>query len=260
MDLELKGKKAIITGGSRGIGRAIAETFAEEGCNVAICARNPDPLMEVVGALETKGVSAFGDTADITDEAALKGWVAHAEKQLGGIDILVSNVGAMAIGADRDSWQQNLSTDVLGLVHMVEAGLPYLEKAAEQHGDASIIAIGSTASVASPEPSSYGAMKAAMVHFIKGVARQNAAKNIRANIVSPGMVYFEGGIWHSIEQLAPDFFQTSLAKNPMGRMATPQEVASAVVFLASPRSSFTTGVNLNVEGALTERVNYERQV
>jgi len=256
MDLELKGKKAIITGGSRGIGRAIAETFAEEGCNVAICARNPDPLMEVVGALETKGVSAFGDTADITDEAALKGWVAHAEKQLGGIDILVSNVGAMAIGADRDSWQQNLSTDVLGLVHMVEAGLPYLEKAAEQHGDASIIAIGSTASVASPEPSSYGAMKAAMVHFIKGVARQNAAKNIRANIVSPGMVYFEGGIWHSIEQLAPDFFQTSLAKNPMGRMATPQEVASAVVFLASPRSSFTTGVNLNVEGALTERVNY----
>jgi 3-oxoacyl-[acyl-carrier protein] reductase len=95
-----------------------------------------------------------------------------------------------------------------------------------------------------------------MVHYIKGVAKQNAAKNIRANIVSPGMVYFEGGIWHSIEQLAPDFFNTSLARNPMGRMATPQEVASAVVFLASPRSSFTTGVNLSVEGALTERVNY----
>jgi 3-oxoacyl-[acyl-carrier protein] reductase len=99
-------------------------------------------------------------------------------------------------------------------------------------------------------------MKAAMVHYIKGVAKKNAAKHIRANIVSPGMVYFEGGVWHGIEQLAPDFFKTSLANNPMGRMATPQDVASAVVFLASPRSSFTTGVNLNVEGALTERVNY----
>ncbi len=256
MDLKLKGRRAIITGGSKGIGRAIAETFAEEGCNVAICARNPDPVEAVVGALATRGVSAFGDAVDITDEGALKGWVAHAGEQLGGIDILVSNVGAMAIGADRDSWQQNLSTDVLGLVHMVDAGLPYLEKAAEQHGDASIVAIGSTASATSPEPSSYGAMKAAMVHYIKGVAKQNAARNIRANIVSPGMVYFEGGVWHSIEQLAPDFFKTSLEKNPMGRMATPQEVASAVVFLASPRSAFTTGVNLNVEGALTERVNY----
>lgn len=256
MDLELKGKRAIITGGSRGIGRAIAQTFAEEGCNVAICARNPDPLKEVVGALEKKGVSAFGDTVDITDEVALKGWVAHAGEQLGGIDILVSNVGAMAIGADKDSWQQNLSTDVLGLVHMVEAGLPYLEKAAGQHGDASIVTIGSTATAASPAPSAYGAMKAAMVHYIKGVAKQNAAKKIRANMVSPGMVYFQGGVWHSIEQLAPDFFKTSLASNPMGRMATPQEVASAVVFLASPRSSFTTGANLSVDGALTERVNY----
>jgi 3-oxoacyl-[acyl-carrier protein] reductase len=256
MDLELKGKRAIITGGSRGIGRAIAETLAEEGCNVAVCARNPDPLKEAVEALEAKGVSAFWDTVDITDEAALKRWVAHAAEQLGGIDILVSNVGAMAIGADRDSWQQNLSTDVLGLVHMVEAGLPYLEKAAAQHGDASIVTIGSTAAAASPAPSAYGAMKAAMVHYIKGVAKQNAAKKIRANMVSPGMVYFQGGVWHSIEQLAPDFFESSLASNPTGRMATPQEVASAVVFLASPRSSFTTGVNLCVDGALTERVNY----
>lgn len=256
MDLELKGKRALITGGSRGIGRAIAETFAEEGCDVALCARNPDPLKEAVRALEAKGVSVFGDAVDITDEAALKRWVAHASEQLGGIDILVSNVGAMAIGADKDSWQQNLSTDVLGLVHMVEAGLPYLEKAAAQHGDASIVTIGSTAAAASPAPSAYGAMKAAMVHYIKGVAKQNAAKKIRANMVSPGMVYFQGGVWHSIEQLAPDFYKTSLASNPMGRMATPQEVASAVVFLASPRSSFTTGANLCVDGALTERVNY----
>lgn len=256
MDLNLKGKRAFITGGSRGIGRAIAKTFADEGCNVAICARNADQLNEAVDALKAKGVSAFGEAVDISDEVSLKNWVAKAAEQLGGIDIMVSNVGAMAIGADQDSWQQNLNVDVLGLVHMVEAGLPYLEKSAEQSGDASILAIGSTASVASPEPSAYGAMKGALVHYIKGVAKQNAAKKIRANVVSPGMVYFEGGVWHNVEQFMPDFFKESLARNPMGRMATPQDIANAVVFLSSPRSSFTTGINLNVEGALTERVNY----
>ncbi|GAB4338445.1 MAG: SDR family oxidoreductase [Candidatus Abyssubacteria bacterium] len=256
MDLGLKGKKAIITGGSRGIGGAIAETFAEEGCNVAICARNPDQLNEAVRALKAKGVSAFGGTVDVADESLLKNWVAEAGAQLGGIDILVSNVGAMAIGADADSWQQNLYVDVLGLVHLVEAGLPYLEKSAEQNGDAAIIAIGSTASAASPEPSAYGAIKGALVHYVKGVAKQNAAKKIRANVVSPGMVYFQGGVWHNVEQFMPEFFKDSLARNPMGRMATPHEIAHAVVFLASPRSSFTTGINLNVDGALTERVNY----
>ena len=256
MDLGLKGKRAIITGGSRGIGRAIAQTFAEEGCNVAICARNADQLNEAVDALKAKGVSAFGGAVDVADESRLSNWVSEAAEQLGGIDILVSNVGAMAIGADRDSWQLNLNVEVLGLVTLVEAGLPYLEKAAEQNGDACIIATGSTASVAAPEPSAYGAIKGALVHYIKGVAKQNAAKKIRANVVSPGMVYFEGGVWHKVEQFMPDFFKDSFAKNPMGRMATPQDIANAVVFLASPRSSFTTGINLNVEGALTERVNY----
>lgn len=256
MDLGLKGKRAIVTGGSRGIGRAIAKTFAEEGCNVAICARNADGLNEAVNALKAKGVSAFGGALDVADESRLQNWVSEAAEQLGGIDILVSNVGAMAIGADRDSWQQNLNVDVMGLVTLVEAGLPYLEKSAEQNGDACIIATGSTASVTATEPSAYGAIKGTLVHYIKGVAKINAAKKIRANVVSPGMVYFEGGVWHKVEQFMPDYFKESFAKNPMGRMATPQDIANAVVFLASPRSSFTTGINLNVEGGLTDRVNY----
>jgi len=256
MDLNLKGKRAIITGGSRGIGRAIAETFAAEGCNLAICARNGDQLKEAVDSLSAKGVSAYGGEADVSDETSLKSWIGGAAEQLGGIDILVSNVGAMAIGADRKSWQQNLDVDVFGLVGMVEVGMPFLEKSAEENGDAAIIAIGSTASAASDQPSAYGAIKAAMVHYIKGLAKQNAPKKIRANLVSPGMVYFKGGVWDNVEQRAPDYFKMSLARNPMGRMATPQDIANAVVFLASPCSSFTTGINLNVEGALTERVNY----
>jgi 3-oxoacyl-[acyl-carrier protein] reductase len=118
------------------------------------------------------------------------------------------------------------------------------------------VAIGSTAAVNANEPSSYGALKAALVHYIKGVARANAAKHVRANVVSPGMVYFEGGIWHHIENNSPDFFKGALARNPMGSMATPRDIANAVVFLASPCSSFTSGINMIVDGSMTERVNY----
>ena len=256
MDLQLKGKTALVTGGSRGIGRAIAETFAAEGCNVGICARTADQLSEAVDSLKGKGVNAFGGEVDVTDEASMKSWVSQANDQLGGVDILVSNVGAMAIGADRNSWQQNINVDVFGLIAMVEAGLPFLEQAAIDKGDAAVIAIGSSASAAAMDPSAYGAIKGAIVHYIKGLAKQNAAKKVRANVVSPGMVYFEGGVWHNVEQRAPDYFKMSLARNPMGRMATPQDIANAVVFLASPCSSFTTGINFNVEGAITERVNY----
>jgi len=256
MDLQLKGKNALVTGGSRGIGKAIAETFANEGCNVAICARKADQLKEAVDALKAKGVSAFGSAVDVTDETAMKNWIAEAAEQLGGIDILVSNVGAMAIGADRDSWQKNLDVDVFGLVSLVEAGLPFLEKSAEKNGDAAIIVIGSTASVSAANPSSYGAIKGALVHYVKGLAKQYAPQHIRANVVSPGMCYFEGGVWHKTEQHAPDFFKMSMDRNPMGRMATPQDIANATVFLASPCSSYTTGVNLTVEGGLTDRVNF----
>ncbi len=256
MDLQLKGKRVIITGGSRGIGRAIAETFANEGSNVAVCARNTDEISKTVDALKSKGIAAFGAAIDITEEAAFKEWISEAAGQLGGVDILVSNVGAIAIGADKESWEKNLNLDVFGLVNMVEAGLPELEKSSAVNGDAAIVAIGSTSLANATDPSSYGAMKAAMVHYIKGLAKQNASKKIRANVVSPGMVYFEGGIWNMIEQQNPDFYQTSLARNPMGRMATPQEVANAVVFLASPCSAFTTGINMIVDGAITDRVNY----
>lgn len=256
MDLNLKGRRALVTGGSRGIGRAIAETLANEGCNVSICARKAEQLNGVVETLKGRGVSAFGSAVDVTDEAAVKNWVAEAAGQLGGIDILVSNVGAMAIGADRDSWQKNLNVDVFGMVAMVEAGLPYLEKSAGENGDAAIIAIGSTASVAAANPSAYGAIKGAIVHYVKGLAKQYAPQHIRANVVSPGMCYFEGGVWHKTEQHAPDFFKMSMARNPMGRMSTPQDIANAAVFLASSCSSYTTGINLNVEGGLTEGVNY----
>ena len=256
MDLGIKGRNVFITGATRGIGRAIADTFAGEGCNVAICARNQDEIDQALVDLKELGVKAVGKRVDVMEDGALKAWVLEAGEQLGGLDILVSNVGAMAQGGDRESWTKNLQTDVFSLVDMIEAGNDFLAASAKQHGDAAVIAVGSVSSTVAANVSSYGPVKSALVHYIKGYAREKAAKNIRANVVSPGMVYFDGGVWQQTEQAAPDFFKQMKARNPTGRMANPYEIANAVVFLASPRSSYTTGINLNVDGAVTDRVNF----
>jgi 3-oxoacyl-[acyl-carrier protein] reductase len=256
MDLRLKGKKALVTGGTRGIGRSIVDTLADEGCAVAFCARKAEQVTQTVDTLKAKGVPVYGQAVDISDGEALKAWIVKAGDELGGMDILISSAGAMAMGTDESSWMKNLQIDIFGAVNAVEAALPMLEESAKKSGDAAIVAIGSTAAVNATEPSSYGAVKGALVHFIKGVAKQNAPKHVRANVVSPGMVYFEGGVWNRVEQRAPEYFKSSLARNPMGRMATPQDIANAAVFLSSPCSSFTTGMNMIVDGAITDRVNY----
>lgn len=256
MDLGLKGKKAIILGGTRGIGRAIAETLAREGTDVAICARNPAQIDEAVGALKAMGVNAIGGAVDIADGAALKSWIASAGAALGGVDILISNAGAMAQGHDPGSWEQNFKLDVLGAVNAFDAAKPFLETAGATHGDAAVVIIASVSAAVADTASSYGPIKASLIHMAKGLARENAKKRIRVNVVSPGMVYFEGGVWHMIEKNMPDFFKSAMARNPTGRAATPQDVANAAVFLASPASSYTTGVNLLVDGAISNRVNF----
>lgn len=154
MDFQLKGKRAIVTGGTRGIGRTIADTLAGEGCHVAVCARNSDEISKTVESLKSKGVSAFGGVVDITDGGSLKDWIMKAGAQLNGLDILISNVGAMAMGADIASWERNLRTDIFGAVNAIEAALPLLETSAKESGDAAIVAIGSAASVNATEPSS----------------------------------------------------------------------------------------------------------
>jgi 3-oxoacyl-[acyl-carrier protein] reductase len=256
MDLRLKGKKAVVLGGTRGIGRAIAETLAAEGAAVAVCARNADQVAEAVAALKGKGVAATGGAVDITDGPALKAWVSKAAGELGGIDILISNAGAMAQGFDPASWAQNFNVDVLGAVNAFEAAQPFLTASAGKNGDASVVLIASISAAVADMPSSYGPMKAALIHMAKGLARAHAKTGLRVNVVSPGMVYFKGGVWNTIETNMPDFFKQAVARNPTGRCATPQEIADAAVFLASPVSSYTTGVNLVVDGALSNRVNF----
>lgn len=253
MDLDLKGKKAIVTGGTRGIGRAIAELLAAEGVDVAICARNREQIDETVAALGRNGVKAWGRPVDVADTAALRGWIADAAAALGGLDIFVSNVSALAVATDEATWRKSFDIDVMGTVVGVDTALPLLEKA----GGGAIVIIGSVAAVEVVGPTRpYNAVKAALLPYMKSTARNYAGKNIRINMVSPGTVYFKGGVWHQREQQQPDFFKAALARNPMRRMGRPDEVADAVVFLASARASFITGTNLIIDGGASQRVQF----
>lgn len=253
MDLGLADCKVIVTGGTKGIGRAIAELFAAEGAHVAICARSADEVSEATRALEGKGVRAFGRALDVADAPAAADWVRASAEALGGIDIVVPNVSALAIGGDAASWRAGFEIDIMGTVGVVDAAMPFLEKS-----DAGAIVVISSVSgreidfAAGP----YGAFKAALIHYAQGLAYQLAGKHIRANSVSPGNVYFKGGVWERIEHGNPKLFADALALNPTGRMATAEEVARATVFLASPAASFITGTNLVVDGALTRGVQF----
>jgi 3-oxoacyl-[acyl-carrier protein] reductase len=256
MDLQLKGKTAVVTGATRGIGRAIAECFADEGANVAICARNADQVAETVKALEAKGVKAFGQVVDIADGPALQAFIVKAGETLGGIDVLVSNASALVQGNGEDAWKAMFDIDVMGAVRTFEAAKPFLEKAAAEKGDAAFLITSSISAAETDNPNSYGAMKAAQIHYAKGVARENAPKHVRCNVVSPGTVFFEGGVWGNVKAGMPAFFDQMIKRNPTGRMATPEEIAAATVFLASPRSAFTTGINMVVDGAISRRANF----
>ncbi|HEY1706922.1 MAG TPA: SDR family oxidoreductase [Rhizomicrobium sp.] len=257
MELSLKNKVAIVLGGTRGIGRSIAQTFAREGAKVAVCARNAREVDETVSSLKNHGIQASGGSLDISDTFALKAWIAYVAAELGGIDILVSNAGAMAHGNSEDAWVANFKLDILGgAVAAFDAALPMLVRAAEAKGDAAFVIISSVSAAEADHGGSYGPIKAALIHQAKGLARQYAAKRIRVNVISPGSIYFKGGFWEDMEANNAERFKQFLALNPIGRMGSPQEIANAAVFLASPASAFTTGANLVVDGAFSRRVNF----
>lgn len=250
MDLQLKGKSALITGGSSGIGWSTAEALAQEGCNVGICARDAEKVGEAVARLQGMGVKAFGRSVDVADGAALRSWVEDAADALGGIDIVVANVSALGSGEGEEQWKRAVDIDLLHTVRLVDAARPWLKES----GAGSIVIVSSVSARRAMGAAPYGTIKSALNHYGKGLAVELAKEGIRANVVSPGTIYVEDGFWGKMKRNNPKMYEGAFKANPMGRMGEPEEVARAIVFLSSPASSFTTGTNLIVDGALTRGV------
>jgi 3-oxoacyl-[acyl-carrier protein] reductase len=252
MDLKLAGQRALITGGTKGIGRAIADTLAAEGCHVSICARNAADVTQAVAALTAKGVRAFGQAFDVGDGEALAGWVKASAEALGGIDIAVANVSSGNAPGEA-GWRANFEHDVLGTVRLVSASLPFLEKS--KNGN--VIVISTTAALEKfISAGAYNAMKAALLNYSGALSQDLAPKGIRVNAVSPGPIMVEGGSWDRVRTHMKPFYESTLAQIPLGRMGTADEVAATVAMLVSPRCGFTTGTNVVVDGGITKRIQY----
>ena len=251
MDLGLSGKKALITGATRGIGRAIANLLADEGADLAICSRNQAEVDSAVSELSAKGVKVVGAVVDVADKDAYQGWIASAAKELGGLDIFVPNVSAGGGDMSETGWLNNFNVDLMGTTRGVEAAMPFLQESSS----ASVVIISSTAGVETfmgPQP--YNAIKGALVIHGKQLSQALAPAGIRVNCVSPGPVYIEGGAWEYIKANMTELYDSTLAQIPQGHMGSAEEVANAVVFLASPAASLVTGVNLVADGGFTKRV------
>ncbi len=250
MDLQLNGTRVLVTGGSRGIGRAIVEAFLDEGATVGFCARNAEEVAATQQTLQGRG-RVTGSAVDVGDADALTSWVDESAGGFGGLDVVVANVSALAIPDTEENWQASLNVDLMHTVRLVRAAMPHLERSQA----ASIIAISSVSGRESDFASGpYGTAKTAIIGYINGLALQLAEKGIRANTVSPGNTYFEGGVWANIESANPDLFESAVGLNPTGHMGTPEEIAGPVVFLASPKARRVSGTNLVVDGALTRGI------
>lgn len=252
MDLGLKGKKALITGASRGIGRAIAETFASEGVDLAICARTAESLEEATKSLESKGVKVFSKIVDVAEGDALTGFIAEAISELGGLDILIPNPSG-GNGTDEAAWRANFDIDLMGSVRSVEAATPALKES----NSGCVIFISSTAAVETfMGATSYNAIKAALITHANGLSQVLGVDGIRVNTISPGPIFFEGGPWDRVKAARPAMYEEAKANHPGGEMGDNYDVANAVVFIASPAAKHITGVNLIVDGGFTKRVNF----
>ena len=253
MDLGLRGKKAIVTGATRGIGRAIVDMLAAEGCDVGFCARNEDEVQEATTALRLKGVNVLGAAVNVRDGDAYKAWLEKTAADLGGCDVFVPCVSAGAGMDSEKNWWKCFEVDVLHTVRGCETLMERLKAS----GQGAIVIISSTNAIETfAAPMGYNAMKAALITYAKQLSQFVGRQNVRVNAVSPGPIYFEGGAWEMIKGTNPKFYESTLRAIPAGRMGTPEEVARVVAFLASPAASLITGANVVADNGFTKGVRF----
>tara|TARA_Y100000588_G_scaffold342083_1_gene386648 strand:+ start:221 stop:1015 length:795 start_codon:yes stop_codon:yes gene_type:complete len=251
MDLSLKGKVALVTGGSRGIGRATALRFAEEGCKVGICARGREKLDETLGELTDLGVEVFGTTADVTVPEDISGFIDSATQSLGGIDVLVNNVGGssgreFSESTDED-WLETFDLNLFHAVRSTRAALPHFQK----RGGGSVVTIASISGwKPAPMGAQYGCTKAAEIFLSSALAMELSPHRVRVNTVSPGSLFFPGGSWERFKNENPEKYEAfSQREFPSRRLGSDFEVADVVVFLSSDRANWINGANIPVDGA-----------
>ena len=244
MEISFRGKKVLVGGASRGIGRSIALAFAASGADVAICARGPEALKAAEAELREHGTKIFSITCDLGDEPQVSRFVNEAAKALGGIDVLINNASGIGMTDDENGWEASVSIDLLAAVRATRAAMPYLEKA-----KGSIINISSISGLrAVPRSLPYAAVKAALINYTKGQGLALAAKRVRVNAIAPGSIEFAGGIWDSRRTSDPDLYQRILRSIPWGRYGSPEEIAAVALFLASDLASWITGQTIVADG------------
>lgn len=252
MDLGLKGKRAIVTGGTRGIGAAIVDALVAEGAQVALCARNEDEVRTRVDAFTDAGHQVFGSAVDVRDAGAYLGWLESAVGQMGGADIFIPNVSGGA-GQGEEGWRTAFEVDILATVRGCESILGTL--AADKNG--AIVVIASIAGLeAMGGPGPYNTAKAALVAYASQLGDLAAQHGVRVNTVSPGPIHVDDGFWGQVQASQPDAYKATEGRHPMGRLGTPDEVARCVAFLASPAASWVTRTNLVVDGGFTRRIQF----
>ena len=251
MDLGLTGKTALVTGGSRGLGRAAALGFAREGCRLGICCRGSEGLEKMLAELDSLGAEAFGITADVVRPGECERFVDAAAGALGGADILVNNVGGAAGGTLESSSDEDwAATFDLNLFHAVRATRAALPRFRERGGGSVVIISSISGWKPAPTGAQYGCAKAAEMHLAGALAMELAADNVRVNTVCPGSILFPGGGWDRMQRREPrEFRDFEQREFPAGRLGRAEEVADAVVYLASERASWINGASVPVDGA-----------
>ncbi len=245
MGFDFSGKRVLVAGGSRGIGRAIALGFAAAGADVSICARGAAALQATRDELAGHGHRVHAASCDLADAAAVAAYVASAVEALGGLDVLVNNASGFGMGDDEAGWAAGLSVDVMAMVRASHAAVPHLLASP----GSSIVHISSISGFRpSTRAAAYAAVKAAMMSYTGSQAAMLARQGVRVNCIAPGSIEFPGGVWDQRKRAGDALYERTLAGIPFGRMGTAEEIAEVALFLASDHARWVTGQVIAVDG------------